>query len=253
MLKVSGMTRYFGKEDCETLIITSGVVTRAARSAAQEANASGGKVGVLQLQTLWPFADVEVREAARKAKRIVVAEMNYSGQLAGEVKKYVPDPSLVVGVNSYNGSIMAQEGSFRRDLFFRLNILPLQIPPLRKRKEDIPTLIAHFIKKNHQHVAGRSRLKFDDATLSALSAHGWPGNVRELEHILERVFTLYDEQQDFDALITDIMRRHCLRQGMRPFEIKCANYLMINCSPSCDRMLFRQCSGTGMLFRFLTS
>ena len=109
---------------------------------------------------------------------------------------------------------MAQEGSFRRDLFFRLNILPLQIPPLRKRKEDIPTLIAHFIKKNHQHVAGRSRLKFDDATLSALSAHGWPGNVRELEHILERVFTLYDEQQDFDALITDIMRRHCLRQGM---------------------------------------
>ncbi|MCB6541168.1 sigma 54-interacting transcriptional regulator [Desulfovibrio desulfuricans] len=109
---------------------------------------------------------------------------------------------------------MAQEGSFRRDLFFRLNILPLQIPPLRKRKEDIPTLIAHFIKKNHQHVAGRSRLRFDDATLSALSAHGWPGNVRELEHILERVFTLYDEQQDFDALITDIMRRHCLRQGM---------------------------------------
>ena len=100
------MTRYFGPEDCHTLIITSGVVTRAARSAAQAANAAGGNVGVLQLQTLWPFADVEVREASRKAKRIIVAEMNYSGQLAGEVMKHVPDPSLVTGVTTYNGSIM---------------------------------------------------------------------------------------------------------------------------------------------------
>ena len=100
------MTRYFGVEDCHTLIITSGVVTRAARSVAREANAAGGSVGVLQLQTLWPFADAEVREAARKAKRIIVAEMNYSGQLAGEVKKYVSDPSLVTGVTTYNGSIM---------------------------------------------------------------------------------------------------------------------------------------------------
>ena len=100
------MTRYFGPEDCETLIVASGIVTRAARSAAATANAAGKKVGVLQLQTLWPFADKEVARASRSAKRVVVAEMNYSGQLAGEVKKYVPDPSLVVGVNSYNGSIM---------------------------------------------------------------------------------------------------------------------------------------------------
>lgn len=63
-------------------------------------------MGVLQLQTLWPFADAEVREAAHKAGRVVVAEMNYAGQLAGEVKKCVPDPSLVVGVNTYNGGIM---------------------------------------------------------------------------------------------------------------------------------------------------
>ena len=100
------MTRYFGPEDCATLIVTSGVVTRAARSAARAANAAGDKVGVLQLQTLWPFADAEVREAAHKAGRVVVAEMNYAGQLAGEVKKCVPDPSLVVGVNTYNGGIM---------------------------------------------------------------------------------------------------------------------------------------------------
>ncbi|SDF10674.1 2-oxoacid:acceptor oxidoreductase subunit alpha [Desulfovibrio legallii] len=98
-------TRYFGPEDCATLIVASGVVTRAARSAAAAANANGGRVGVLQLQTLWPFADKELAAAARKASRVVVAEMNYAGQLAGEVKKYV-DPALVRGVNTYNGSIM---------------------------------------------------------------------------------------------------------------------------------------------------
>lgn len=100
------MTRYFGPEDCETLIVASGIVTRAARSAAATANAAGKKVGVLQLQTLWPFADKEVAQAARSAKRIVVAEMNYSGQLAGEVMKCVSDPRMVSGVNTYNGSIM---------------------------------------------------------------------------------------------------------------------------------------------------
>ena len=109
---------------------------------------------------------------------------------------------------------MAQEGSFRRDLFFRLNILPLQIPPLRKRKGDIPALIAHFIKKSHQGVPGRAQVTFDSDTLATLNAHNWPGNVRELEHILERAFTLYDGQQDFCALLTDIMRRHCQRQAM---------------------------------------
>ena len=100
------MTRYFGPEDCETLIVASGIVTRAARSAAATANAAGKKVGVLQLQTLWPFADKEVARASRSAKRVVVAEMNYSGQLAGEVMKCVSDPRMVSGVNTYNGSIM---------------------------------------------------------------------------------------------------------------------------------------------------
>lgn len=100
------MTRYFGPEECETLVVASGIVTRAARSAAASANAAGKKVGVLQLQTLWPFADKEVAQAARCAKRVVVAEMNYSGQLAGEVMKCVSDPRMVSGVNTYNGSIM---------------------------------------------------------------------------------------------------------------------------------------------------
>lgn len=100
------LTRAFDVEDCETLIVATGIVTRASRAAAAEARAQGQKVGVLQLQTVWPFPDQEIIAAAAGAKRVIVAEMNYEGQLAGEVRKILPDPSIVRSVNSWNGSIM---------------------------------------------------------------------------------------------------------------------------------------------------
>jgi 2-oxoglutarate ferredoxin oxidoreductase subunit alpha len=99
-------TRAFDVDGCETLIVASGIVTRAARVAAAEARAQGHKVGVLQLQTVWPFPDREIVAAAAGARRVVVAEMNYEGQLAGEVRKVLPDPSLVRTVATWNGSIM---------------------------------------------------------------------------------------------------------------------------------------------------
>jgi len=100
------LTRAFEVEGCETLIIATGIVTRAARAAAAEARAKGQKVGVLQLQTIWPFPDQEILAASANAKRVVVAEMNYDGQLAGEVRKILPDSSIVKVVNTWNGLIM---------------------------------------------------------------------------------------------------------------------------------------------------
>ncbi len=99
------LTRAFDVEDCDILVVACGAVVRTARTAAQKARAAGKKVGVLQLCTIWPFPDKEVMEAARKARKVVVPEMNYAGQLAGEVGKYV-DPAKIVRVNSYNGQIM---------------------------------------------------------------------------------------------------------------------------------------------------
>lgn len=100
------LTRAFDVDDCDMLIVATGIVTRAARAAAAQARDQGKNVGVLQLQTVWPFPDLEVKAAAAKARRVVVAEMNYEGQLAGEVRKVLPDPSIVKGVNSWDGSIM---------------------------------------------------------------------------------------------------------------------------------------------------
>lgn len=100
------MVREFDVDDCEVLIVAYGVVTRAARTAAMKARAKGVKAGVLQLQTVWPFPEKAIAKAAKNARTIVVPEMNYEGQVAGEVRKIVGDPSMVRTVNSFNGTIM---------------------------------------------------------------------------------------------------------------------------------------------------
>jgi len=76
------------------------------------------------------------------------------------------------------------QGSFRRDLFFRLNVLSLRIPPLRERRQDIPLLAGHVLERL-AHSSGRAHELSDDA-MKALLAYDWPGNVRELENCLER-------------------------------------------------------------------
>jgi Nif-specific regulatory protein len=78
-----------------------------------------------------------------------------------------------------------QRGNFREDLYYRLNVVPLQIPPLRKRAGDIPLLVQHIIKKFNERLKKQISGIADDA-LAALEAHAWPGNIRELENVLER-------------------------------------------------------------------
>ncbi len=77
------------------------------------------------------------------------------------------------------------EGRFREDLFYRLHVVPCHVPPLRERREDIPYLVAHFIKKLGPRINPAVR-GIDDVALGRLSAHSWPGNVRELENAIEQ-------------------------------------------------------------------
>jgi len=78
-----------------------------------------------------------------------------------------------------------QRGNFREDLYYRLNVVPLQIPPLRKRSGDIPLLVQHIIKKFNERLKKQISGITDEA-LAALEGHVWPGNIRELENVLER-------------------------------------------------------------------
>jgi len=83
----------------------------------------------------------------------------------------------------------AREGRFREDLFYRLNVIPVHIPPLRERKEDISLLIEHFLKK-----MGATNVRFSREALRLLENYHWPGNVRELENVIERVLLLAERE-----------------------------------------------------------
>jgi DNA-binding NtrC family response regulator len=84
---------------------------------------------------------------------------------------------------------MVAEGRFEEDLFYRLNVIPIHIPPLRERRDDIPVLLEHFVRKHAQRT-GRRIDRIEDGVLAALQQYEWPGNVRELENTIERAVVL---------------------------------------------------------------
>jgi len=84
---------------------------------------------------------------------------------------------------------MVAEGRFLEDLFYRLNVIPIHIPPLRERREDIPALVEHFIRKHAQRTGKRIE-RVEDNLVAALQQYDWPGNVRELENTIERAVVL---------------------------------------------------------------
>ena len=84
---------------------------------------------------------------------------------------------------------LVEDGRFLEDLFYRLNVIPLVLPPLRERREDIPVLVEHFLHK-HAHRSGRKIDEMREEALARLNAYDWPGNVRELENTIERAVVL---------------------------------------------------------------
>ena len=95
---------------------------------------------------------------------------------------------------------LIQQGLFREDLYFRLNVVPLRVPPLRERLEDIDDLVRHFVALGQRE--GLAPKSFDADSLSLMRAHDWPGNVRELENMVRRIAALYSE----DMVTPEIIR-----------------------------------------------
>ncbi|HEY0544458.1 MAG TPA: sigma-54 dependent transcriptional regulator [Pyrinomonadaceae bacterium] len=94
----------------------------------------------------------------------------------------------VIAATNRDLSAMVRDGSFREDLFYRVSVIPIELPPLRERREDIPDLIQHFVNKFCCET-GRT-LTVSEKALSLLESYAWPGNVRELEHTIERAVAL---------------------------------------------------------------
>lgn len=151
-------------------------------------------------------------EAQAKLLRVLQDGCFYS---LGSNKLIEVDVRIVCATNRVLPEAVAK-GAFRQDLFYRINVLPIEMPPLRRRREDIPRLVSHFIAKHgpriNSHVEG-----FDTEAMAMLLAYSWPGNVREMENTIERILVCHRDR----VIITP----DCLRGILTPVAPESGNSL----------------------------
>jgi sigma-54 specific flagellar transcriptional regulator A len=99
----------------------------------------------------------------------------------------------VISATNQNLEESVKAGRFREDLYYRINVIPVEIPPLRRRTDDLPLLCEFFIDKHSRRLHKRKALRISDEAMKVFSSYEWPGNVRELENTLERLLVLKDD------------------------------------------------------------
>src|SRR5436189_390817 len=105
----------------------------------------------------------------------------------------------IIAASNKDLRVLIQQGLFREDLFFRLNVVPLRLPPLRERIEDVPDLARHFFTQAERE--GLPLKQLDQAALDRLKHYRWPGNVRELENLARRLAALYPQEMISGAVV----------------------------------------------------
>jgi two-component system nitrogen regulation response regulator NtrX len=120
-----------------------------------------------------------------QAKVLRVIQEQKIERLGGE--KTIETDVRIIAATNQNLEKACNENRFRQDLFFRLNVIPIHVPPLRERQEDIPLLLYHFLKNQKREVV------FEIDAIKALFSHDWPGNIRELKNLSERIVIMHQE------------------------------------------------------------
>ncbi|HLX11949.1 MAG TPA: sigma-54 dependent transcriptional regulator [Bacteroidota bacterium] len=151
------------------------------------------KIGLFELAGEGTIFLDEIGDISRsvQSKLLKVLESHTMRRLGG--LRDIPVKARIIAATSADLEAKMRAGEFRRDLYHRLNILPLQVPPLRDRKEDIPVLVNAFIKQFNE-MYGKNIRGMLPATMSALLEYRWEGNVRELRHCIERGVLLEEEE-----------------------------------------------------------
>jgi transcriptional regulator with GAF, ATPase, and Fis domain len=140
--------------------------------------ADGGTLFLDEIGTLAPYL---------QAKLLRVLQEREFEPLGSERTETVD--LRVIAATNRDVRQMVSEGRFQEDLYYRLSVIPIHIPPLRERRDDVPLLVEHFLAK-HAARAGKRALALAPGVIESLSAYDWPGNVRELENTIERAVVL---------------------------------------------------------------
>jgi DNA-binding NtrC family response regulator len=133
----------------------------------------------------------------------------------------------IIAATNENLAEMVAEGAFREDLYYRLNVIEIHLPPLRDRRSDIPLLVRHFFdrfcRENEYYLDSerRSTLEFSQEAMRMLMDHAWPGNVRELENAVERAVVLAkDPVVPVEMLPKNVLERHGMSPRNLPLDFK---------------------------------
>jgi DNA-binding NtrC family response regulator len=145
-----------------------------------------GKFQVADKGTIF-LDEVATMTPSTQIKFLEVLQEGAFSRVGGEA--HIEVDVRVVAASNVDLQEMANAGAFRRDLFFRLNVFPIEVPPLRKRPEDIPLLVETFLSQ-HNHQEEKKISGVEPEVIQALMHYDWPGNVRELENLIERAFIL---------------------------------------------------------------
>jgi len=141
--------------------------------------ASGGTIFLDEIDTFSPKLQVKLLRVLQEGEF----------ERVGDTKTIKVDVRVIAATNQDLKKLI-KEGLFREDLYYRLNVIPIHVPPLRERKDDIPLLVEHFLKKSSQRLKNKVIRDISQEVLELLLAYDWPGNVRELENIVERAVIL---------------------------------------------------------------
>lgn len=148
----------------------------------------GGKAGLFELAHGGTIFLDEIGEISKQMQTLFLRVLQEKEVRRLGDDKFIPIDVRVIAASNQNLGILVQEGCFRADLYYRINVLNLEIPPLRERKEDIPLLAANILKKYNRYSS--QYLTFAPEALEFLQIYNWPGNVRQLENVLERLIVI---------------------------------------------------------------
>jgi two-component system response regulator PilR (NtrC family) len=153
------------------------------------------KLGLMESASKGSFFLDEVGDAplSTQVKLLRVLQEHEIMRLGGT--QSIPVDLRIIAATNSNLSDLVEQKSFREDLYYRLNVIPIHLPPLRDRREDIPDLVDFFINKYNARHAKTYIQGIDPDALKVFEQHSWPGNVRELENVIERAVVLETENR----------------------------------------------------------
>jgi DNA-binding NtrC family response regulator len=159
--------------------------------------ANGGTIFLDEIGEMSPSLQVKLLRVLQEKKF----------ERVGGTKTIHVDVRIIAATNK-NLTTAINKGKFREDLYYRLNVIPMKVPPLKQRKSDIPLLIDHFLKK-FQKGAEKKLTGFSPEAMDAMLKYDWPGNVRELENVIKRLTILCDDE----VVTVDDLPEHIPHKG----------------------------------------